>query len=872
MASDPRQTGFDFASAGLDTSSGAFDNADHGGEVAQKAVTKASSKKKTNKKEKAEKPVKAKANGNGKGPPPPPGAGTPSWPPPPNDPATTLAGEARVRYLNYALSVITARALPDVRDGLKPVTRRILLTMWRDLGLTPDARYRKSAKIVGDVMGNYHPHGDSSIYEAMVRLAQSWVLRVPLVDGQGNFGSADGDGAAAYRYTEAKLRMSALLLLEELEKRTVAWRPNYDGRLSEPVVLPSKLPHLLINGSQGIAVGMATSIPPHNPIEVIDACLAQIDHGKDILPTHRLQTHIKGPDFPTGGQLMASKSELKAIYDSGSGSVRLRGEWKLEEKKGGATTIILTSLPYSVVRGTLVERIAEIITTRKLAALVDVRDESTTETRVVLEIKKGTDPNLVMAYLYKNTPFQTSIGVNLTCLVPGAPPITVRGPDGEPLPPEENTPAVPERLSLGQMIRYWLDFRMLTVERRLRFDLGRLKKRIHVLEGFAKVFDALDETIRIIRKSEGKADAAKKLMDRFKLSEEQVDAILELKLYRLAKLEILVIMEELEQKRKEAKALETILKSESKRWDLIKGELTELKTQIGDKRRTKVEISGADDITQEYSAEDFIVAEDATILLTAQGWLKRQREVKDLAATRVRDGDSVLAATAGSTKSTVAFFSSLGACYVMRIHDVPATTGYGEPVQKFFKMEDGERIVAMMSFDPRVLDVPPLREGDDKGEPQPPYAVAVTKQGLSFRFSLSAHKEASTRAGRKYGKLNAGDEIVFVAVAKDEDRVMAATSDGHALGVKVEELALLSGVGKGSMLMKVDEDARVIGAMIALAPNDQLVVETTGGKEMSITLKSVLGKRGQVGSALVKRSGFGRVILPTPTVPPLEVN
>jgi DNA gyrase subunit A len=812
------------------------------------------------------KPPKAGRGGKGKKPPPPTanGDGASS---PPGDGATSLAAEARTRYLNYALSVITARALPDVRDGLKPVQRRILLTMWRDLGLTPDARYRKCANIVGDVLGKYHPHGDTSVYDAMVRLAQPWVMRLPLVDGQGNFGSPDGDDAAAYRYTEAKLRGAALELLDELDKRTVAWRPNYDGRLSEPVVLPSKIPHLLINGSQGIAVGMATSIPPHNPTEVIDACIAQIEAGKEVLPTKTLLKYIKGPDFPTGGQLMASRSELAQIYETGSGSLRLRGEWKLEEKKGGATSIILTSLPYAVVRATLVERIAEIITSRKLAALVDVRDESTDEVRVVLEIKKGTDPNLVMAYLYKNTPFQTSVGVNLTCLVPGAPPITVMGPDGEPLPPEETTPAVPERLSLGQMIRHWLDFRMLTVERRLRFDLGRLKKRIHVLEGFAKVFDALDETIKIIRKSDGKADAAQKLIARFKLSEEQVDAILELKLYRLAKLEILVIMEELEQKRREAKALETLLKSESKRWDLVKSELADIKSKYTDKRRTK--IAGAAD-EQEYSAEDFIVAEDATIILTAQGWLKRVREVKDLASTRVREGDHVLAATAGSTKSTVAFFSNLGACYVMRIHDVPATTGYGEPVQKYFKMEDGERIVAMLSFDPRVLDVPAPAES---GEPQPPFAVAVTKGGLSFRFSLSAHREASTRAGRKYGKLNENDEIVFVAVANGEkDGVLAVTSDGHALGVPVNELALLSGVGKGSMLMKVDDDARVLGAMIALAPNDSITVETTGGKEMSITYKSVLGKRGQVGSALVKRSGFAKVVPQLPTIPPLEVN
>lgn len=813
-------------------------------------------------------PSTNKPGTNGKrgrrGPPPTSSDGN-SAPPPPA--GTSLVLEARTRYLNYALSVITARALPDVRDGLKPVQRRILLTMRRDLGLTPDARYRKSAKIVGDVMGNYHPHGDSAIYDAMVRLAQPWVMRLPLVDGQGNFGSPDGDSAAAYRYTEAKLRPAALELLAELDKRTVAWRPNYDGTKSEPVVLPARLPHLLINGSQGIAVGMATSIPPHNPSEVIDACVAQIEAGKDVLPTKTLLKYIKGPDFPTGGQLIASRSELVNVYETGSGTLKLRGEWKIEERRGGSQAIILTSLPYGVVRGTLVERIAEIITGRKLAALVDVRDESTTEVRIVLEVKKGTDPNLVMAYLYKNTPLQTTIGVNLTCLVPGAPPITVSGPDGEPLPPEENTPAVPERLSLGQMIRHFLDFRMLTVERRLRFDLGQLRRRIHILEGFVKIFDALDETIRIIRKSDGKADAAQKLMARFGLSEEQVDAILELKLYRLAKLEILVIREEHEQRQKDAKVLEGLLKSETKRWALIKGELLEIKQQYGDKRRVK--IAGATD-EQEYSAEDFIVAEDANVILTQQGWIKRLREVKDLASTRVREGDAVLAAAPGSTKSSVAFFSNLGACYVMRIHDVPATTGYGDPVQKFFKMEDGEKIVAMLSFDPRVLDVPAPVEG---GDPQPPYAVAVTKGGLSFRFSLSAHREPSTRAGRRYGKLNDGDEIVFVAVTGgDKDGVLAVTSDGHALGVRVDELALLSGVGKGSMLMKVQDDARVLGAVIALAPNDTITVETGRGKEMNITFKSVLGKRAQAGTAVVRRDGFARIVPQLPSIPPLEVN
>ncbi len=790
----------------------------------------------------------------------------PSIPPPPSA-ETPRATEARTRYLNYALSVITARALPDVRDGLKPVQRRILLTMRKDLGLTPDAKYRKSAKIVGDVMGNYHPHGDLSIYDAMVRMAQSWVMRAPLVDGQGNFGSSDGDGAAAYRYTEAKLQPIALELLDELNKNTVAWRPSYDGTRSEPVVLPARFPNLLVNGSQGIAVGMATSIPPHNLGEIVDACIAQIKAGKELLGTKELLRLVKGPDFPTGGQLFASRADLTAVYETGQGTLKLRGEYKIEEKKGGAAHIIVTSLPYGVVRGQLVEKIAEIIVGRKLAPLVDVRDESTHEVRLVLEIKKGTDPALVMAYLYKNTPLQSTVAINMTCLVPAPVEKKKRLADEIPDIPEESAPAAPERLSLAQMIRHFLDFRMLTVERRLAYDLGQLRKRIHVLEGLEIVFDALDETIRIIRKSDGKADAANKLMARFKLSDEQVDAILELKLYRLAKLEILVIRKELDEKRKEASRLETLLKSDAQRWKLIHDELGALKAQYADKRRTKV-IGATDE--QEFSAEDFIIAEDANVILTQQGWLKRVKEVKDLSTTRVRDGDAVLGAVAGSTKSAIALFSNLGACYVMRLNDVPATTGYGDPVQKFFKMDDGERIVSLMSFDPRVLDIPAPPE--DGGEPLAPYALAVTRGGLSFRFSLSPHREPSTKAGRKYCKLNEGDEVVFVNVVGPKDSVLVATSDGHALGVKVDEIAVLGGVGKGAMFIKLDEDAKVLGAVVALRALDTNTAETPKGKAHDITLQSVLGSRADRGSLIAKRDGFARVVLPLPQIPSLEQN
>ncbi|MCC6648948.1 MAG: DNA topoisomerase IV subunit A [Polyangiaceae bacterium] len=768
---------------------------------------------------------------------------------------TLLSDEAQRRYIAYALSVVTSRALPDVRDGLKPVQRRILYAMW--LGnLRPDAKFKKCAKVVGDVLAQFHPHGDTAAYDAMVRLAQPWVMNHPLVDGQGNFGSPDGDGAAAYRYTEAKLLPMAVELLAELDRQTVGFRPTYDGSNEEPVVLPARLPHLLINGSQGIAVGMATSIPPHNLNEIIDACVAEID-APEPLTTKQLQRYVKGPDFPTQGTLLATKDELHQIYETGQGTTKLRGDYRTEEKKGGAVDIIITSTPYAVERKTIVERIAEVIVSKKLPGLLDVRDESTAEVRLVLELKKGTDPDLVMAYLYKQTPLSTTVSVNLTALVP------------RPVEPGEARndllPCQPSRLSLGQMIRQFLDFRMEVVERRLRHDLEGLLARLHLLEGFAKAYDALDEILRIIRKSDGKADASEKLTARFSFTEEQADAILELRLYKLAKLEIQVIEEELGKKRAEAKRLEALLKSETKRWELIKTELSELKTRFGRRRQTK--IGGVEE--QEYSAEDFIQDEDATVILTREGWLKRVREVKDLSSTRVREGDQVLAVTAGSTRASVAFFSTHGACYVQRIHDVPATAGYGEPVQKLFKMSDGERIVSMVSLDPRLIAVPEPVEG---AEPQPPYALAITKGGLGLRFSLSAHRDPSTRAGRKFARLNDGDEIVFAAPVGEKDAVLMASSDGHALGVAVAEIAVLGGAGKGSIAMKLHDDERVLGCVLAVARRDTITVETEKGRSIDLTWMGVDGHRADRGHAIVKRDRFARVVHAAPVVPSLEKN
>lgn len=759
-----------------------------------------------------------------------------------------LATETQRRYLNYALSVITSRALPDVRDGLKPVQRRIVYTM-NNSHLTADAKPKKSAAIVGDVLGKYHPHGDSSVYDAMVRLAQTWAMRAPLVFGQGNFGSVDGDAPAAMRYTEARLTALASELIAELGKRTVEWRPNYDGSLSEPVVLPARFPNLLVNGAQGIAVGMATSIPPHNLGEVIDACLALVDDPN--LTTFRLLTHIKGPDFPTGGLLQATKKEIEAVYEGGHGSFKLRGEWTTEDDdKKASSKIIVTSIPYALERGTIVEKIAQVIIQKKLPALLDVRDESTDVIRIVLEIKKGTDPNLVMAYLFKNTPLATSVQVNMTVLVP-----TSKDGSGE--------SCTPRRIGLKEMLQQFLKFRMTTLKRRLEFDLQAIKARIHILEGFEIVFDALDEIIKIIRASEGRADAQAKLMKRFKLSEEQTDAILELRLYRLAKLEILIVRKELDEKRAEAKKLEGLIKSDAKRWSLVKDELAEIKKTFADKRRTKITVESE----PEFQEEDFIVAEDATVLLSAQGWVKRVREVKDLATTRVREGDHVLAATLGSTRSSVAFFSNQGVCYVSRIVDVPASTGYGDPVQKLFKLADGERMVNMLGFDPRILEVTPA----GSGEPEPPFAVAVTRQGLGFRFALGQHAEPSTRAGRKFARLNPGDEVIAVFPAlHDDDVILCAASDGHALGVPVAELALLSGAGKGSMVMKVANDAALVGAALAEEGQGELVVVTDKGKEMTLKADRILGSRAQKGTAIVKRDHFVSAVAFLPDLPKLE--
>jgi DNA gyrase subunit A len=593
---------------------------------------------------------------------------------------------------------------------------------------------------------------------------------------------------------------------------------------------------------------MATSIPPHNLGEVVDAAIALIDDPETTVKG--LLKSIKGPDFPTGGQLLCGKSELLAIYEQGQGSLKLRGEWKLEELKRGGNQVVITSIPYGVKRATLVEKIAEAIITKKLPPLLDVRDESTDDTRVVLEIKKDTDPQLVMAYLYKHTPLATTLGVDFTCLVP------------------TDNPDVPgpARLDLRSMLKHFLDFRMEVVQKRLEHDLEELRRRIHVLDGFAIVFDALDETIRIIRRSEGKQDAAEKIIKRFGLDEQQVDAILELRLYKLAKLEILVIQQELEQKRKEAARLESLLKSPAARWKLIRAELSELKDTYRDPRRTQI-VGDVDE--PEYDAEAFIVDEDAVALLSAQGWVKRQRELKDVTATRMREGDSALDVVAGSTKSVVAFFSSRGACYVCRMVDIPASTGHGAPVQKLFNLGDGERIVRMLGMDPRVLEVAAATEGAE--EPEPPYFVSVSKSGMCLRASLRSHREPSTRSGRKFMRVGDTDEVLYVGLFTEDAKLACASKEGRALICDASEVSLLAGAGKGVRLIKLGGKDYLAGARLLYAPSDLLMVEKESGAELSIsTRKYNVVSRGGKGHAKFQRGSVAKVIAEVPSVPVLE--
>jgi DNA gyrase subunit A len=751
----------------------------------------------------------------------------------------SIVEETRHRYLHYALSVIGARALPDVRDGLKPVQRRILYTMYNDLRVHFDGRPVKCARIIGDVTGKYHPHGDDAAYLALVRMAQSWVMRSPLVRGQGNFGSVEGDAPAARRYTEAKLEAIAGRLMGELHQRTVDTRPTYDNSRAEPLVLPAQYPNVLVNGSDGIAVGMATNIPPHNLGEVVRASIHLVANPD--ATTAQLMERVKGPDFPLGGKILTDRATLRRIYEEGTGSIKVQAEWK-EETNNRKQQIIVTSLPYGVEQGPLENAIGTIIEERKLPQALGIVNESNEKVgmRIVIDVKPGTDANLVMAYLYKHTALQQTFSYNLTCLVPG--------PAGR---------LQPERLGLKAILRHFLDFRYATVKRRFEFELDQLRRRIHILEGFAIIFDALDKAIRIIRESDGKADACEKLMKTFKLDEEQATAILDAQLYKIAQMEIQRIRDELRDKAAEAAKIEGILKSKAKLWGVVKNELGEVAEKFSDRRRTRM---ASDEDVLEFDEEAYIQRENANVVLTKDGWIKRVGRLASVETTRVREGDEVIAVVPGSTLDHVVFFADDGTAYTTRINEVPASHGYGEPIAKFFKLADQVKIVGAVSTDERFM---PAEEKGARGDPPGPYILVATSGGMVLRAPLAPFRTASTKNGRRFVRLSDGDRVVLATVPRDEDSMFLASRDGHVVHFPIKEVNVLSGIGKGVIGLKLGKNDVCLGGALNGSRFDALVVETSGGIRKEIRRGAYPAThRGGKGYEIVKRADLVRVVPP----------
>jgi DNA gyrase subunit A len=756
----------------------------------------------------------------------------------------SLRQETETRYLTYALSVITARALPDVRDGLKPVQRRILYAMYNDLRLTFDGRTAKCAKITGLVTGNYHPHGTIPAYEALVRLAQDFVMRAPLVHGQGNFGSVDGDPPAAERYTEAKLAAVADRLLLELRQRTVSMRPTFDNSGQEPIVLPAQFPNLLVNGASGIAVGMATNIPPHSLRDVCGAAVHLIENPDATVA--QLLDKLKGPDFPLGGKVVTDRATLRKIYEEGTGTIKVQGEWKLEEI-GKKQQIVVTSIPYGVDKGKLENDIGVIIESRKLPQLLSLTNETNEKEgmRITMEIKAGSDPNLIMAYLYKHTQLQENFSYNLTCLVP--------------LPSDDDQErTVPRRLSLKEMLRYFIDFRLATVRRRFEHELEQLRKRIHILEGFRIIFDALDKAIKLIRDSDGKADAAEKLIKTFKLSEIQADAILDAQLYKIAQLEIKKIIDELKEKTAEAQRLESILGSEKKLWSVVKTELNEVAEKYGDKRRRTS--MGSSEDAPDFDPEAYIVRENTNVVVTRDGWIKRVGRLASVEGTRVREGDVVLAVVPGNTLDHVVFFADDGTAYTMRMNEVPASSGYGEPVGKFFRLADQVRLVNAVSTDTRFI---PAELPVNDGEAPPPYVLVVTANGQTLRAPFAPFRIASTKVGRRFVRLEDGDKVVLATILKDEESLFLASASGHVIHFPLSEINVLSGVGKGVIGIKLHKDDTCLGGALISNRHDALIVETAGERTMEFRRgKYETTSRGGKGFEAVKRTTFVRVVPP----------
>ena len=683
--------------------------------------------------------------------------------------------EMRTAYIDYAMSVIVSRALPDVRDGLKPVHRRILYTMHED-GLTPDKPYRKSATTVGDVLGRYHPHGDASVYDALVRLAQDFSMRYMLIDGHGNFGSIDGDPPAAYRYTEARMSKISEYMLTDIEKNTVDFMPNFDARLQEPTVLPAQIPALLVNGSSGIAVGMATNIPPHNLTEVIDGLIKIID--EDQVSDEDLMQIIKGPDFPTEGIILGMEG-IKEAYKTGRGKITLRAEAEIEEMAGNRQKIVVHSLPYQVNKSKLIENMAHLVREKRLEGISEIRDESDREerVRVVIELKKDANPQVVLNQLYKNTQMQTSFGIIMLALVNGEPKI----------------------LTLRQCLDYYLEHRKDVTLRRTQFELDKALARAHILEGLRIAIDNIDEVIAIIRSSYD--NAKERLMERFGLSEIQAQAILDMRLRTLQGLQREKIEEEYNELMKLIAHLREILNSEHLVFEVIKEELIKVKEKFGDERKTKIKPAEG-----EIDVEDLIKEEQTVIALTHLGYIKRmpidtyrsqRRGGKGITGIATREGDFVKQIFISSTHDLILFFTNKGKLYKLKGYEIPEAgrTAKGTAIVNLLSLDAGEKVSA-------VIPIQNFAEGK--------YLLMGTKNGLIKKTALTEY-DSSKRTGLLSITLKDNDELISVKLTDGQDNVVLVTRKGLCITFEEKEVRPIGRISQGVIGIRLADDDEVIG-------------------------------------------------------------
>ena len=708
--------------------------------------------------------------------------------------STDIEGELRTSYMEYAMSVIVSRALPDVRDGLKPVQRRILYSMF-DQGMTPGARFQKCAAIVGEVLKLYHPHGDASVYDTLVRLAQPWNMRYPLIQGQGNFGSQDGDSAAAYRYTEARLAAPAMEILGDLEKETVDWVDNYSATTQEPSVLPATMPNLLLNGSTGIAVGMTTNIPPHNLNEICDAMVALIDNPEITL--EELLAYVKGPDFPTGGIVVGSEG-IKNAYGTGHGRIIVRGRHAIEESRGGYQNIVIEEIPYQVNKSSLVAKIAELVAERKLEGIRDLRDESDrTGMRIVVELKKDVNPHTVVNNLYKHTALQSTFGAIMLALV-----------DGRPL-----------TLNLKSMLQHHIDYRRDVITRRTRFELQKAQDRAHILEGYTICLNNLDKVIKIIRAASDEANAQRDLEKQLKLSERQSKAIVDMRLGRLTKLEAGKIAAEYKEVIERIAYLEDILANPRKVLELIKTDLAELKQKFGDERRTTI----AWDASTDLDVESLIPTEDVVVTLTDKGYIKRvpattyrpqKRGGKGLMGGKVREEDYVKHLIVASTKSDMLFFTDSGKVYRIRTHEVPDAS----------RQSKGIPVVNLIDIQPRdtITSIVAIREWSDDH-----YLFSATRDGMIKKTPATEYRSVM-RNGKIAMALVRDDKLKWVSLTSGDDEVIFATSDGKSVRFHEREVRPMGRDTRGVKGLTLRKGAKAAGMEIVKPDAFLLVVSENG--------------------------------------------